>query len=349
MRRSVFLGGVLAAGAAPVAARAQMRSGDAAIALRFVPDEANAVLAILERRGAGGSPDDAQWNALFASEGYRRLADRERSMQRPLDDAAFRTFVLQPQLLARRAALASTVAAWQHADVSLCGRRALAYLPPESRLRAAVYAEIKPQHNSFVYDLEHDPGIFLYVDPAMGATEFTYTVAHELHHVGFAQNCPTPAVRAQIEKLPPKLAAFQRWLGGFGEGFAVLAGGGGPDVNPATVVGADARAEWNDESATFAPRMAQLAEFFRGILSGRLTGDAIRDAGMTFFGNQGPWYTVGWRMAVTIERRFGRRRLIDCIADNRIFLATYNAAADSTALPTWSDELATAFAATTSS
>ena len=342
MRRSVFLGGVVAA-CAPVPVRAQMRSGDAAIALRFVPDEANAVLAILERRAAGGSPDDAQWNALFSSEGYRRLAARERSMQRPFDDAAFRGFVMQPELLAQRAALASTVAAWQHADVTLCGRRALAYLPTGSRLRAAVYAEIKPQRNSFVYDLEHDPGIFLYADPAKGATEFTYTVAHELHHVGFAQNCPAPAVRAQIEKLPPRLAALERWLGGFGEGFAVLAGAGGPDVNPATVVGASARAEWDEESATFAPRMAQLAEFFRGILSGRLTGDAMRDAGMTFFGNQGPWYTVGWRMAVTIERRFGRSRLIDCIADDRLFLRTYNAAADGTPLPRWSTDLANAF------
>ena len=77
-----------------------------------------------------------------------------------------------------------------------------------SRLRAAVYAEIKPQHNSFVYDLEHDPGIFLYVDPDVGRTQFTYTVAHELHHVGFAQNCPTPAVRAEIERLAPPRADF---------------------------------------------------------------------------------------------------------------------------------------------
>jgi Putative zinc dependent peptidase (DUF5700) len=345
MRRSVFLAASLAA-CAPVGARAQMRSGDDAITLRFVPDEANAVLAILERRASGSSPDDAQWNALFASEGYRRLGARERSMRRAFDDASFRAFVLQPDLLAQRGPLAATVAAWQHADVGVCGRRALAYLPAGSRLRASVYAEIKPQHNSFVYDLDHDPGIFLYVDPNVGATQFTYTVAHELHHVGFAQNCPTPAVRAEIEKLPQALAAFQRWLGGFGEGFAVLAGAGGPDVNPATVVGTAASAEWKDESATFAPRMAQLAEFFRGILSGRLAGDAVRDAGMTFFGNQGPWYTVGWRMAVTIERRFGRPRLIGCIADNRTFLATYNAAAEGTALPRWSADLAGAFAST---
>lgn len=342
MRRSVFLGGALVA-CAPGSAYAQLRTGDDAIALRFVPDEADAALAIVERRASGAEPDEAHWHALFSSEGYRRLAARERSMQRPFDETAFRAFVMQPEMVARRAALAATLTAWRSADVSVCGRRALAYLPPGSRLRAAVYAEIKPQHNSFVYDLEHDPGIFLYVDPDVGATEFTYTVAHELHHVGFAQNCPTPAVRAEIGRLAPRLKTFQRWLGGFGEGFAVLAGAGGPDVNPGTVVGNEARPEWGEESTTFAPRMAQLTAFFREILSGRSTEDAIGSAGMTFFGNQGPWYTVGWRMAVTIERRFGRARLIECIADNRRLLATYNAAAAGTALPRWSDEVAGAF------
>ena len=48
-------------------------------------------------------------------------------------------------------------------------------------------------------------------------------------------------------------------------------------------------------------------------------------------------------MAVTIERRFGRARLIACIADDRLFLPVYNAAAAGTPLPRWSDDLADAF------
>lgn len=342
MMRSTFLA-ALAATAAPLPAGAQLRSGNDAIRLRFVSDEPQAVLAILAKRAAGMEPDAAQWGALFASAGYRRLAERERSFARPFDDATFRAFVMQPDLLARRESLAATLDAWSRADVGVCGARALAYLPSGSRLRAAVYPEIKPLRNSFVYDLERDPGIFLFLDPQIAATEFTYTVAHELHHVGFAQNCPTPAVKAELDRLAPPAALFESWLGGFGEGFAVLAGAGGPDVAPAAVVGATARPEWEDERATFAPRIAQLSSFFRRILRGELAaGDAARDAGMAFFGNQGAWYTVGWRMAVTIERRFGRERLIDCIADNRRFLPTYNAAAG-TELPHWDDDLAGAF------
>jgi hypothetical protein len=203
----------------PSVARAQLDTGDTAIRLRFVPDEAQAVLDILARRASGAVPDERQWDALFASEGYRRLAERERSFKRPFDDATFRAFVMQAELNAQRERLAATLAAWSHADVRVCGRRALAYLPAGSRLHASVYPEIKPAQNSFVYDLEHDPGIFLYLDPAKKATEFTYTVAHELHHVGFAQNCPTPDVRAQIARLSPRLQRFERWLGAFGEGF----------------------------------------------------------------------------------------------------------------------------------
>ena len=47
----------------------------------------------------------------------------------------------------------------------------------------------------------------------------------------------------------------------------------------------------------------------------------------SFFGIQGPWYTVGWKMAVTIERVYGRARLIECMCDQRRLLSTYNEAA----------------------
>jgi hypothetical protein len=344
MKRSAFVGGACCATLCPAVARAQLDAGDAAIRLRFVPDEAQAVLNVLARRASGGVPDERQWSALFAAEGYRRLAEREHAFKRPFDDATFRTFVMQPDLLAQRDALGATLAGWSHADVAVCGRRALAFLPAGSRLRASVYPEIKPAKNSFVFDLEQNPGIFLYMDPAVSATEFTYTVAHELHHVGFAHNCPTSEVRAQIARLSPGLQRFERWLGGFGEGFATLAGAGGPDVDPGGVVGASAREEWTTERATFASRVNELATFFRDVIGGRLADDPSAQAvGMTFFGNQGAWYTVGWRMAVTIERRFGRARLIECIADKRVLLPAFNAAAAGTDLPQWSDDIAGAF------
>lgn len=341
LRRSEFIAAAVAAVFLPRVAVAADFGG--ALRLRLVTDEADAVLSVLDERASGAVPTEEDWSGLFATEGYRRLAAREAAMRRPLDEASFRAFVLSDSLSARRSALRATLQAWSAADVSECGRRALAYLPVGSQMHAAVYPEIKPLANSFVFDLERDPGIFLYLNPDVSEVQFTYTVAHELHHVGFAQNCPTPAVQRELGALPQRLKIFEDWLGAFGEGFAVLAGAGGPAVDPATLVGAPAAPEWRTERATFAPRMNDLTAFFRRILSGTLTEDAARDAGMSFFGNQGPWYTVGWRMSVTIEQRCGRPRLIACIADNRLFLKTYNAAASVMSLPLWPDDLANAF------
>ncbi len=75
------------------------------------------------------------------------------------------------------------------------------------------------------------------------------------------------------------------------------------------------------------------------MLEGKLTGDEISKEGFSFFGTQGPWYTVGWRMAVLIEQTFGRKRLIEVMCNQRLLLGTYNEAVRKSKepLPTWSD------------
>lgn len=55
--------------------------------------------------------------------------------------------------------------------------------------------------------------------------------------------------------------------------------------------------------------------------------EAIRERALAFFGEQGPRYTVGYRMALVIERRYGRETLVDCMTNPRLLLTTYNAAA----------------------
>jgi hypothetical protein len=41
------------------------------------------------------------------------------------------------------------------------------------------------------------------------------------------------------------------WIGGFGEGFAMLAAAGGPDVHPHAVSASDERARWDKDVANF--------------------------------------------------------------------------------------------------
>lgn len=108
----------------------------------------------------------------------------------------------------------------------------------------------------------------------------------------------------------------------------MLAAAGGPDVHPHAVSPPAERARWDKDMLNFNTDLRALEGFFLDIIARRLsTPDTIAAVGMTFFGTQGPWYTVGYRMAVVIEQRFGRKELIRCMTDPRRLLSRYDSAA----------------------
>lgn len=299
----------------------------AAVNVRLVTDEAEAVLAILTKKKAGEPLTDADWQRVFQSEGYVRLKQRETSMKRSFEDTDFKTFVLSDQLSARLPALEETLARWRKADLTRAAGLALAYLPKDASIRAKIYPVIKPRDNSFVFDVENDPAIFLYLDPAVNREKFENTLAHELHHIGYGSTCPRKDVSDEIGKLPQRVQNLLTWIGAFGEGFAMLAAAGGPNVHPHAVSSAEDRARWDKDVANFNEDLKKVDSFFTEILEDKLNADQIREKGFSLFGVQGPWYTVGWRMSVLIEKTYGRARLIQSICDQRLLLSTYNRAA----------------------
>ena len=299
-----------------------------AVNVRLITDEADAVLAILAKRKASQPVDDADWQRLFQTEGYVRLKKRETAMQRSFEDADFKTFVLSDQLAERATSLEETLRKWKHADVTGAAKLALAYLPKDAHISAKIYPVIKPRENTFVFDVQTDPAIFFYLDPKMSSEKFENTLAHELHHIGYGGSCPGKQATDEIAKLPPNVKSTIKWIGGFGEGFAMLAAAGGPGVHPHAVSPPDERARWDKDVANFNDDLKKVEQFFLDVLEKRLTGDEISKAGFAFFGTQGPWYTVGWRMAVLIEKTYGRAKLIECFCDQRKLLQTYNEAAE---------------------
>jgi hypothetical protein len=68
--------------------------------------------------------------------------------------------------------------------------------------------------------------------------------------------------------------------------------------------------------------------FFLDALNGKIQAKAIQEKASSFFGLQGPWYTVGYRMAVMVERGYGRESLIECMRDRRLLLVRYNRLAE---------------------
>jgi Putative zinc dependent peptidase (DUF5700) len=113
----------------------------------------------------------------------------------------------------------------------------------------------------------------------------------------------------------------------FGEGFAMLAAAGGPNIHPHTVSDQKDRARWDRDVANFNSDLKKIETYFLDVLAGRLTEQQIGETFASFFGEQGPWYTVGWKMCVVIEKTFGRRKLIEAMCEPRQLLVTYNQAA----------------------
>jgi hypothetical protein len=313
--------------------------------LVIVTDEAEAAIHILESRQAGRTVSDESWQRLFATEGYRRLKAREAAMGRGFEDSSFRAFLLSDTLLPRTAALRKTLLAWRNADLGTAGAKALAYLPGGTRLRARVYLLIKPRDNSFVFEAETDPAIMLYLDPARTRDQLENTIAHELHHIGYAAACSS----SDDSTADPAVATARAWLGAFGEGVAMLAAAGGPAVHPHGVSPAEDRLRWDRDVANVAADLRRLETFFLDILDHRLTDpDSTRQAAMAFFGVQGPWYTVGWVMASTIERAGGRPALVETLCDPVRLLRRYNTAVGGPrpgdpVLPVWSEALLARF------
>lgn len=306
--------------------------------------EADAVLAILEKRAAGLTVTEADWQTLFTSEPYQRLKKREASMHRDFTDADFKAFVLSDELARKAAALRRTLESWKKTDLTATANRILPYLPPDARVKASVYPVIKPKTNSFVFETDTNPAIFLYLDPEQSQSEFENTVAHESHHIGFSD--ANKRYEERIKTLPENARKAAEWMSAFGEGLAVLAAAGSADVHPMTDFNNDQRIRWDQDMKFVDQQLIQLNQFFLDLISGGFAkGDVADHVAFTFFGYRGPWYTVGYLMGRTVEKRFGRAVLIECMSDPRLLLADYNRAAlehNATAqdkLPLWSIEV----------
>jgi len=314
------------------------------IQLTLNTDEAESVLAILDKGAAGTPVADSDWKRLFSTEPYIRLKKREAAMHRDFSDDDFKKFVLSPELAAKATSLRQTLDSWRQADLAASARRVLTYLPDQAHIKAKVFPVIKPKTNSFVFATTTDPAIFLYLDPQESAAKFENTVAHELHHIGVAS--VDSLVAEKLKNLPPNVKSAVDWMTAFGEGFAMLAAAGGPDVDPHAASSPEEHARWESDMANFNQDLATLQQFFLDVIDGKITGkDKIDEKAFTFFGEQGPWYTVGYKMAVIVEKRYGRQRLIECMLDPRELLASYNKAAtelnarSAQKLALWSPEL----------
>ncbi|MBA4318626.1 MAG: hypothetical protein C0412_09510, partial [Flavobacterium sp.] len=305
---------------------------------------ADCVMNILKKKSENIAITENDWQKLFLSEGYLRLKKREEAMKSAFTDSDFKSFVLSDTLRRKMKKMEKTLEEWKKVNIAEPVKMTLAYLPQGSTIKAKIFIEIKPRSNSFVFDLATDPAIFLYLDTEVSKENFINILAHELHHVGYNQNCGKEFEKS-IMSLPENQIKVINWIGAFGEGFAMVAAAGGADVDPHLHSPEEDRKRWNKDVMNFNDDLKKVETFFLDVLNGKLTGAAVSNKAMEFFGIQGPWYTVGWKMSMVIEKIYGHNKLLECIVDQRKLLPTFNKAVIeynkkyNEKLCTWSDSL----------
>jgi hypothetical protein len=297
------------------------------VRLKLDTSEADAAIAILKARAANRDPSAADWQRLFSSRPYQVLKRREESVNNSFTDDDFKRFLSSPALIDQREALQATLEEWSHVDLAAAAERLLGYLPLSAVIESEIFPVIKPQKNSFVFHPDAGAVVFLSLDSAESAAHFQNKVVHELHHIGL--DSFENQYEQRIAALPDGPQRAARWMGSFGEGLAMLAAAGGPDVHPLAAGTPAERERWDRDMARFNSDLRAIDQFLLDTAQGRLKGDAVIERGQSFYGTQGPWYTVGYKMAVTVENKFGRDELIRCMEDPRRLLAMFNKAAAS--------------------
>lgn len=109
----------------------------------------------------------------------------------------------------------------------------------------------------------------------------------------------------------------------------MLAAAGGPDVDPNAMSRRSMRVTWGRNMAEVDVHLARIDSLIQDVASGRVADpDSVRARAVTFYGDQGPWYTVGWLMTSTIERTSSRAGLLDVICDPRAVILEYQGIAE---------------------
>jgi Putative zinc dependent peptidase (DUF5700) len=292
------------------------------VELTLDPSEAKQALVILHKERSNEAVTSDDWQKLFATIPYQWLKAREAAMRREFTDDDFRIFVQAPETQARTAEWEESLTVIERTNATDLGERVLGWLPSRAVIQARVFPLIKPKTNSFVWrNSQGEPAIFIYLEKQTQA-QFETTVMHELHHIGMfgLQNQQQKA----FAELSQNVRTVAELMGAFGEGDAVLAAAGSTDLRPHWEDDALARARWDSDMLRFNQDLGSLTMFFNDVLDGKLKGDAIDEKASTFFGYQGPWYTVGYEMAALVEKRFGRQVFTNCLLDPRLLLVRYN-------------------------
>lgn len=293
------------------------------MSVQFILDQCEAALEVIEFN-VKGNPTlrNSSLEKLFNTKGYLWLKERELAMGelgQAFSDEKFKEFILSDNLKEKLHQLQAVLSKLRDLDMEEMVEKAQGYLPEDFPIDSYLVPLIKPLENSFVYQIDGKIAVFLYLNPQYTKAEMENIIIHELHHVGLGEIYK--AIPSQIEN--SGLREIFRWTQALGEGYAMLAAAGGVDQHP-VFYDSELKNKWDQRMDSFADDFEQVNKFFIKLLKQELNEADAMEKGFEMFGIQGPWYTVGWQVAVTIEKVYGRKSLIECIANPLQQFAMFN-------------------------
>jgi len=316
------------------------------VSLNLITDEVGILIDILKRKDNNKPIKKVQWDELFNSNGFKILTVREKEMNQGIDKFEFKDFVMNKIASDRYISYKKSLEKLKSMNLDDIINRTRDYLPDNTRLDTDIVPVIKPQKNSFIHRINDKLILFLYLEPDISKEKLENKLIHELHHIGLDyvyQNSDYSCLSKPAQKVI-------EWTNAFGEGFAMLAAAKGLENHP-NKFDKDLKSKWDENMGNFNKDFHKIQNFLLAILEGHFADDQkLYNRGFQLMTNndgQGSWYTVGYQIAVIIEREAGREVLIECMKDLTKIYFQYNNLVEiynkkrNEDLPKWNDKILT--------
>jgi hypothetical protein len=242
---------------------------------------------------------------------------------------------------------------WRIASLQQIEHRVGQYLPSEGQISLTVIVVLAPGFTVAEFDTASiPPRVFVPLLPSMFHMRIETYVGEQVYLLASA--IPAKALHPHYDQMTDSVRLAVGYTTEFRRGIALLAGDGSIGLHICATCPLAERQQWDNNLAEFSKDLLVLDKLLlttalaeSDIEGQRLKLDAI-DAVQ--------WQVVGYRMAVMIERHYGRKVVPNLVRDPRMLLELYNlAAAEDNAnglsdqpLPLWSHELIRLFGLTPS-
>ncbi|MFO7814519.1 MAG: DUF5700 domain-containing putative Zn-dependent protease [Halanaerobiales bacterium] len=318
------------------------------LSIKFIFDQVENALYILAKQNKNKTINKSVWDNLFSSEGYQLLVKREKDMGNELSKKDFKSFLLDERQLSNYENYMNTLKLLKDLELEQLLSKTKKYLPKKAKINTTIIPVIKPQNNSFVHEINDKLVLFIYLEPGMSRAKLENKLIHELHHIGF-DDIYSPEKYKYLSQQTQKMI---EWTNAFGEGFAMLAAAGGANIHP-NKFDEGLKEKWDSNIKKFNKDFELIENFFVKILKDKFSNEKeLYNRGyelMVNNGGQGSWYTVGWKIAVVIEKIKGKEVLFGCMSDLTYLYPRYNEAVKdynkkyNENLKSWSDKIINSF------